>query len=333
MGTTFSQDHIFSDRTEELLVKYFDATLSLEELQEFAQLRMNFPELEQEISEFTSFDNALDRSHFDDIIDEDTIDHDFITRMHQHYQKVVITPTSSPSLEAITSNNTVLPWNILTTWWKLPAIIIGSGLTCYIAYTLLTTNVKPPINMNHSTKPETLTNTIEQQPAPSTVDPKIKSTPQRVQAQSEQIPVNPTPPPPTEQYPTSSDAQAKVSIQQSNSEKKIETIIEQYNQTIQQHYREGNSISAALAEKSVGVLYRELGKYTECIALLEKSLKSLKPAKIAESEGEVLGELALTYKAMGNDTKSQQYFQECLDVLQRCNCKNFEYWKKISSRQ
>lgn len=332
MGTAFSQEHIFSDRTEELLIKYFDSTLTPEESLELEHLRLHSPELEQEMTAISSFDNALHRSHFDDIIDENVLDHEFIAQMQNRYQKIVSAPTPAPPAETSILTNKSLLWNGLTTWWKLPAIVVGSGLTFYSVYTLVQYDSTSPVVAKVSTQLGSPSKTPIIQPAtPSEQIKKTKSGVSQKESQNESSPTNPAQhdiEPSHEIH----DTQAKASIQQSNTEKKIEATLEQYLQTIQQHYREGNIISAALAEKSVGVLYREIGKYSESLSYFDKSLKTIKSATLPESEGEVLGEIALTYKAAGNGTKSQQYFEGCLETLSRCNSKNFEHWKKISSR-
>jgi anti-sigma factor RsiW len=151
---------------------------------------------------------------------------------------------------------------------------------------------------------------------------------------------------PTQQTQTSSTAEhpAEHDLRQSSTPKATEfaarigssgasaaqyqALIEDYQRQRQSKEAQGDKASAALLSKSLGVLYREVGRGSDARLALQRSLNDARALSIKELEGEALAELALLDASEGKRSQALDKLREALSILRSTKNPNLQRWEQ-----
>jgi tetratricopeptide (TPR) repeat protein len=120
--------------------------------------------------------------------------------------------------------------------------------------------------------------------------------------------------PPTRLDAQRPDANTDVDISSSQEDKALRE-----KETLRQRMRsaeaQGDRTSAAFAEKSLGVLLREQGQFSEATTALDHVLKTAQALKLRELEADTHGELGKLHVRQGQAEKAVESFQKAVDIL------------------
>lgn len=91
----------------------------------------------------------------------------------------------------------------------------------------------------------------------------------------------------------------------------------------------GNKIDQAFAAKQLGMLYKDIdGKQNDARTYLETSIRLAHDAKVNELEAQAHGELGLLENKLGNRDKAIDQLQKCIDLMHSGNIQGAEKWAK-----
>ncbi len=333
-----SQPPVMDLHTEELLVKYLDGTLTTSEKQEFTNFMEQSPTFAQEVRTMESFDDFLDTSQLA-TRNHDNIDIGFLGDMQKHFAQSAIGTEASSSigLGTIASKSSSFFTSAPFFGKALVLVVLGGGLS-FIIWRFAAPSPETPIQssserLNHSLQTnQSLIATPQQMAAPLVRSDKNEAS-GRTFALNKTVDgfvisdsTKPTGLKPAQEL---SDGKAQASIQSTTpAQEKLKKLIEQYEQQIRDKEQAGDITAVAFARKTLGILQRENGVLNESMMSLEQALKIAQTSKLRELEGDILGEMALLYKAMGNIDKASRTIKDCVSILTEIGGKNLNRWSK-----
>lgn len=104
--------------------------------------------------------------------------------------------------------------------------------------------------------------------------------------------------------------------------------IQDYTRQMQEKEAAGDSIGAALVEKSLGTLLRQAGDFSQSRTHLRNVLSAAQSLSMKELEGEATGELALIFLSEGNKTKAEEMLRNAVSMLTTAQSRSAARWQK-----
>ncbi|MEO5929263.1 MAG: tetratricopeptide repeat protein [Candidatus Kapaibacterium sp.] len=329
---------------DDLLLKYFDGTLSENERADFDNRVKSSPEFADEVRSIATLEDALAARKIP--ITDDT-ERFLATVGISATSAIPPPPMSAPTGTAGSSSSGAGASGILGSKLVMGIMgaVIGGGIVVgSIIYS----------NSNSDNNPQPVQPVVRQTP---TADSSTASLPPRVETPRPQPQVVQQPPVATDTHkveispkaspnlkepvtPPAAEAPAKLKAHNSSdglgeSKSQIKgsdnyaAQITKSNAEYAKAVATGNKIDQAIAAKQLGILYRDIdGKQNDARSWLEKSISLAHDANVAEVEAQAHGELGLLEKKLGNRDKAIDQLQKCIDLMRSGNIQGVEKWAK-----
>jgi hypothetical protein len=293
---------------DDIMAKYLDGSISVDEQKELNDMMMQNPELREQYTNLTSLEKQLDKSK--------TVLYDTDLAFLSSYKESMFNKTNSDKAPII-SNGSFLSSNLNLLVSAL-VIILGVGSVAYYFNTNSTVN-KMSVSQKaepqkviapHSTQQLlTETQSTEVQTSPSK-SKEIKETENNYKVTSPK------------------ESELKAQINQSTSLKN-QDLIDKIRFDLTNYEKQNDLLNQAISLKKLGVIYRDGEKLLiESREYLNKALQIALASKSSEVTAEIYGELGLLEKKSGNINLAQNNIEKCIEMLRESKPERVKYWQK-----